>query len=125
MFSLQQNQKKQTLLQTSDVYCSPAIYGESFGIVLLEAMATGCVTVAGNNAGYEGVMSGTGQLSLINPKDTKEFARRLALLATDQGVRELWHDWAQDTVEQYDYDKVIDQYFAIYKAAYAKKHAKT
>lgn len=117
-------EEKLRLLQTTDVFCSPAMYGESFGIVLLEAMATGCVVVAGNNAGYSGVMTGTGQISLVNPKDTPEFARRLELLATDKRVRSAWLDWANEEIDQYNYDNVIDHYLAVYKAAYAKKHTK-
>jgi phosphatidylinositol alpha-mannosyltransferase len=115
---------KLRLLQTSSVFCSPAMFGESFGIVLLEAMATGCVVVAGNNAGYSGVMTDTGQLSLVNPKDPVEFARRLDLLASDKRLRKAWLEWAEEEVDQYDYDRVVDHYLAIYKAAYAKKQQK-
>lgn len=111
------------LLQKADIFCSPALYGESFGIVLLEAMATGCVAVAGNNSGYEGVLRDRGQLSIVNPKDATEFARRLRLLATDEGLRESWREWAKTEVEKYDYSRVIDQYMALYEAAYNKKRA--
>lgn len=115
--------KKLALLRESDVFCSPALYGESFGIVLLEAMASGCAVVAGNNTGYEGVLTGKGQLSLVNPKDTIEFARRLALLGNDEELRALWRAWALEEVKKYDYARIIDQYVALYQAAYSKKHA--
>jgi phosphatidylinositol alpha-mannosyltransferase len=110
------------LLQTSDVFCSPAFYGESFGIVLLEAMASGCPIVAGANPGYESVLTGSGQISLINPRDTKEFARRLLLMASDIGLREHWLAWAQNEVERYSYDNIVSQYIKLYELAYAKKH---
>jgi phosphatidyl-myo-inositol alpha-mannosyltransferase len=118
---IDENTKLQ-LLQDADVFCSPALYGESFGIVLLEAMASGCVVVAGNNSGYESVLKGRGQLSIVNPKDAPEFARRLILLATDKGLQQSWREWAAREVLKYDYDKVIDQYVALYEAAYAKKN---
>jgi len=114
--------KKIKLFHESDIFCSPAMYGESFGIVLLEAMASGCVVVAGNNNGYESVLRGTGQLSIVNPKDTKEFARRLLLLASDTGLRQHWRKWAKEEVLKYDYDTIIDQYVRLYEAAYSKKH---
>ncbi len=113
---------KLDLLDKADVFCSPALYGESFGIVLLEAMASGCVVVAGNNPGYESVLQGRGQLSIVNPKDAREFARRLMLLSEDEGLRNVWLEWAQAEVKKYEYTKVIDQYLALYTAAYAKKH---
>lgn len=112
---------KLRLLHEATVFCSPALYGESFGIVLLEAMASGCVIVAGNNSGYEGVMRGTGQVSIVNPKDTVEFARRLALLGLDEALRDAWRKWAQDEAALYNYDRIIDQYMTLYKAAWHKK----
>jgi len=107
--------QKKELLHTSDLFCSPAIFGESFGIVLLEAMASGLVTVAGDNPGYESVMQGLGKLSLINPKDTSLFAHRLQLLLFDEDLRALWKKWAKDYVRQFDYPKVVDRYEAVYE----------
>lgn len=112
---------KLKLLRESDIFCSPALYGESFGIVLLEAMASGCVAVAGNNTGYESVLSGRGQLSIVNPKDASEFARRLLLLGNDEGLKTAWREWAAEEVQKYDYERVIDQYVTLYEAAYNKK----
>lgn len=114
--------EKIKLLQTSDVFCSPALYGESFGIVLLEAMAAGCVVVAGANAGYESVLSGTGQMSLVNPKDNKEFARKLIIMASNQAIRKVWLDWAENEVKYYSYDNIVSKYLMLYKLAYDKKH---
>lgn len=116
--------EKLNLLSEADIFCSPALYGESFGIVLLEAMASGCVVVAGNNSGYESVMKETGQLSLVNPKDAKEFARRLIMLSSNDTYRKIWREWARNEVKSYDYSLVIDKYLEEYQIAYAKKHKK-
>jgi len=106
-------------LHESDLFCAPALYGESFGVVLLEAMATGLVTVAGNNIGYSSVMQGMGAISLVSPKDTEEFARRLDLLLHEPSLRRLWRNWAKDELPQYDYSNIVDQYVEVYEQAYA------
>lgn len=108
---------KLRLLAESDLFCSPALFGESFGIVLLESMATGTVTVAGNNSGYVGLMQGLGAVSIVNPEDTPEFARRLDLLLHEEGLRKLWQKWAKDYVKQFDYPKVVAQYEEFYLEA--------
>jgi len=108
-------QKKSQLFQTADLMCSPALFGESFGIVLLEAMAAGVPVVAGDNPGYASVMTGRGRLSLVNPKDTDEFARRLELLLYDSELRQLWQTWAAGHIKQFAYPRVVDKYEALYK----------
>jgi phosphatidylinositol alpha-mannosyltransferase len=111
-------------LRTSDVYCSPALYGESFGIVLLEAMATGTVIVAGDNPGYASVMNGLGAISLVNPKHHAEFARRLGLLLRENDLRGLWRQWAAEQIPNYSYTHIVAQYEEIYKKAIREHAAK-
>lgn len=104
-------------LQTADLFCSPALFGESFGIVLLEAMACGLVTVAGNNSGYASVMKELGAISIVDPHHTSDFAARLSLLLNDEGLRDLWQKWAKTYVKQFDYDQIVKQYDTVYKKA--------
>jgi phosphatidylinositol alpha-mannosyltransferase len=113
---------KLRLLKTADLFCSPALYGESFGIVLIEAMAMGTVTVCGNNVGYEGVMQERGRISLINPKATDEFAERLELLLFDDQIRNLWRKWAKEYVKQFDSPVIVDRYEEIYEEVLSKKN---
>lgn len=109
--------EKVQLMSNASVYCSPAPYGESFGIVLLEAMAVGTPVVAGNNAGYSGVMTGTGMLSLVNPRSTQDFAQRLEIMLYDEEVRKVWQKWAKNEVAKYKFEKIADSYEKVYKKA--------
>jgi phosphatidylinositol alpha-mannosyltransferase len=110
-------------LHRADVFCSPATKGEGFGVVLLEAMAAGTPIVAGDNAGYVSVMEETGAISLVNPKDTVDFARRLEIMLFNEDIRTLWQTWAKAYIKQFDYVHIVDQYEAAYKEA-IKIHAK-
>lgn len=107
-------ERKLKLLHEAALFCSPALYGESFGIVLLEAMASGTVTVAGDNVGYAGVLTGSGRISLVSPKHTTGFTRRLDVMLDDEGLRQNWLNWAEKSVQQYDYPKIVDQYEKLY-----------
>jgi phosphatidyl-myo-inositol alpha-mannosyltransferase len=107
-------------LHRADVFCSPARYGESFGIVLLEAMAAKTPIVAGDNEGYVSTMKDTGAISLVNPQDTIDFARRLELLIFNDDIRKIWLNWANSYVKQFDYKHVVDMYEKTYKEALHK-----
>jgi phosphatidylinositol alpha-mannosyltransferase len=115
---------KLRLLHEAWLFCSPAIYGESFGIVLLEAMAAGVPIVAGDNPGYASVMKDRGLLSLVDVKNSEEFARRLELLMRDEAMRKLWISWAKEEIKHYDLGVVIDQYEVVYERALKTKQPK-
>lgn len=115
------NDEKIKRFQTASVYCSPAVFGEGFGLVLLEAMASGVPSVIGDNPGYASVMKGMGALSLVNPRDTLQFARRLELMLYQNELRQLWRKWAAKEVQQYSTERMLDQYEEVYKQALKKR----
>lgn len=112
-----EEEDKARLLYDADLFCTPALYGESFGIVLLEAMAVGTPVVAGSNSGYASVMTGKGRLSLVTPTNTEDFAHKLELMLYDEDVRQLWVKWAQDEVKKYDFPIIASHYEEVYKKA--------
>jgi phosphatidylinositol alpha-mannosyltransferase len=118
------DKQKMQLLASADLFCSPAVYGESFGLVLLEAMASGLVTVAGNNSGYSAVLQEMGALSLIDPHNLSDFARRLEVMLNEESLRKVWKKWAKTYIKQFSYDKVVLQYIKVYEDA-IKKHKTT
>jgi phosphatidylinositol alpha-mannosyltransferase len=109
--------EKFKLLSEADIFCSPALYGESFGIVLLEAMASGTPIVAGNNSGYASVLTETGMIGLVSPKATDDFAKRLELLLYDEPSRQIWEKWAKRSIVKYDFKNIADEYEELYKKA--------
>lgn len=117
------NEEKVKRFKNADLFCAPSIYGEGFGMVLLEAMATGVPAVLGDNPGYASVMKGLGALSLVNPRDTPEFARRLELLLYEKQLRNAWREWAEQEVQQYSTEHMLDKYEEIYRQALKRKRA--
>lgn len=106
--------EKRKILSEARIFCSPALFGESFGIVLLEAMASGTPIVAGDNSGYRSVLTGRGSVSLVDPKDSYMFASRLELLYGDDQIRNLWSEWASEYINQFSYDLIAKQYLDLY-----------
>jgi phosphatidylinositol alpha-mannosyltransferase len=113
--------EKPLLFAGADIACFPSLYGESFGIVLLEAMASGAkVILGGNNPGYTSVLSEQ-PLLLIDPKDTKAFTARLERLLTEKATTEGLHTWQLEHVKQYDVAIVGAKYLDVYNSAIANK----
>jgi len=87
---------------SSKVTVFPSSGGESFGIVLLEAMASGRAAVlAGDNPGYRSVMSQRPEL-LFDPTDPLALAAKLYEYLTNNELRKNAQNWGQDYVKAFD-----------------------
>lgn len=99
---------------TADIYCSPATHGESFGIVLLEAMASGIPTIAGANPGYKNLISDGKNGFLVDPSDTVRFVSLLTKLIANKNLRKRFSIAGLAKAKQYDWQtvgrRIVDYY---------------
>jgi phosphatidylinositol alpha-mannosyltransferase len=114
---------KPRYMASADIVAYPSTGGESFGIVLLEAMAASRGAVlAGNNKGYASVM-GPRPDSLFDPKDEQAFAQKLLAYLQDAKLRKEAHDWQQTYVKQYDVSVVGKRLVTLFNEALHRRRA--
>jgi len=106
--------EKAQLFKTADVFVSPATGRESFGIVLLEAMAAGTPIVCSDIHGYKGVVQRGRQALLVEPRDAKGMAAAISELLADPALRARMGAAGQERAEQFSWEKVtakVESYY--------------
>jgi phosphatidylinositol alpha-mannosyltransferase len=106
--------EKAQLFRTADIFCSPATGGESFGIVLLEAMAAGAPIVASDIHGYKGVVRRGREGLLVPPHEPKELARAVARLLDDPVMRVEMSAAGRRRAEEFSWPRVtakVEDYY--------------
>ncbi|MFH1639690.1 MAG: glycosyltransferase family 4 protein [Chloroflexota bacterium] len=103
--------------KTADIFCSPATGQESFGIVLLEAMAMDKPIVASNIEGYASVITHGVDGILVPPKDDRALARTLMTLITHQSLREEMGAQGRLTAMKYRWEDIAHRVFNFYLQA--------
>lgn len=106
---------------TCDIFCSPAIFGESFGIVLLEAMACRKPVVAFDIRGYKEVLSRKGARFLAKPKDYKTLAKKIEILIKNKKLRKEMGQWGIREAKKYSWPKVVDRVLNFYHCCQKNK----
>jgi phosphatidylinositol alpha-mannosyltransferase len=102
-------------VQAADVVCSPALGGESFGIVLLEAMACAKPIVASRIEGYEALVGSTGCARLVPPGDAGALARALSALLMSADERRQLGQAAAAAARAYDWTAIGRRLDDIYR----------
>ena len=106
---------------TCDIFCSPAKYGESFGIVLVEAMASGKAVVAADNSGYRTVMCDEGAEFLAPPGDSEILFQKLKKLVEQPDLREAYGKWGRKEAEKYDIANLVPKFLNVYESALVER----
>lgn len=102
---------------SADVFCSPATGSESFGIVLLEAMASGVPVVASAIPGFSQVVSDGEDGLLAPPKRPEAFAVALRTLLDDDPRRRAMGRTALAKAQRYDWGRVVNDVLNVYADA--------
>ncbi len=100
--------------KTADIVCCPATGWESFGIVLIEAMAVGTPVVASDISGYASVLTHDAEGLLVPPKNASKLAEALLSLADDKAARQQMGQRGIVTAQQYSWESVAKRVLDCY-----------
>ena len=102
------------IFSRASVFVSPAVSGESFGIVLLEAMGTQTPVIASSIAGYRCVIEDGKNGLLVSPESSKDIADKVITLFKDENLYKTLVKGGLKTVDKYSWDKVAKDILKFY-----------
>jgi phosphatidyl-myo-inositol alpha-mannosyltransferase len=110
---------------SADIYCAPNTGQESFGIVLLEAMAAGVPIVASDIHGFKRVVERNVQGILVEPRNPRALAAGLYALARDPDLRHEMGDAGRERAPEFSWDRVteriVDYYYEVRERVTARR----
>lgn len=98
------------------VFCAPSLRGESFGIVLLEAMAAGAALVASAIDGYTNVATNEKDSLLVPPGDAHQLAIAINKVIVDETLRERLIAGGHVRAQQFSMSILAEKYVEIYRS---------
>lgn len=104
-------------LGDSDVLCAPSLAGESFGMVLIEAFASGTPVIASNIAGYSDVVSDGVDGVLVPPADAQRLAEELQAMYHEPARRVRMGAAGREKAKRFAWPRVADQVEQVYERA--------
>jgi phosphatidylinositol alpha-mannosyltransferase len=109
------DEEKRRRLKAADIFCAPSLRGESFGVVLLEAMAANAAIVASDLSGYRLVARPGQDGLLVPPGDAEALAAALNRVLADPALRDALVQTATSRAQSFSMDQLADEYLRLYE----------
>jgi phosphatidylinositol alpha-mannosyltransferase len=119
MLGLVNEEDKRRMLRSVDVYVAPNTGGESFGIILTEAMAAGAAVVASDLEAFRQVLGPGSSGVLVPVGDVPALAAGIGRLLDDPAARASLGAAAQAAVQRFDWSRVAADVVAVYETVTA------
>ncbi|OBK39923.1 alpha-(1-2)-phosphatidylinositol mannosyltransferase [Mycobacterium sp. 1245111.1] len=106
---------KASAMRSADVYCAPNLGGESFGIVLVEAMAAGTPVVASDLHAFRRVLRDGEAGRLVAVDDSAALAEGVIAVLDDESLAQRYVAAGAEAVRRYDWPVVASQIMRVYE----------
>ena len=108
-------------MRGATVFCAPSVGGESFGVVLLEAMAAGTPIVASAIDGYENVARNGREAALVPPGDPNALRAALDRVLTDAELRRTLVEGGRSRAAEFSMANLATRYIDLYERTLAAR----
>ena len=102
-------------MKKSDILCAPSLGNESFGIILLEAMASETVIIASNIDGYNNLIKHKKNGLLIKPKSSKSIYEAINSVYHNKKMKQEMIENGNNFIKNYGWDAISDKIIDIYR----------
>jgi phosphatidylinositol alpha-mannosyltransferase len=106
---------KAAFLRSVDIYCAPNLLGESFGVILIEALAAGAPIIASDLDAFARVLDDGSAGVLVRRGDAGALARALCALIADPDRRAELSARGSEVAADYDWDVLASRILAVYE----------
>ncbi len=108
-------------IRKADVFCVPSLRGESFGVVLAEAMAAETPVVASDLPGYRNVVCKGDEALLVRPDDPAALAAGLKRVLTEPSLADQLVAAGSQRAQELSMDRLAEQYVTYYERAISER----
>jgi len=113
------DQEKESFLKSVDVYVAPNTGGESFGIILTEALSAGTAVVASDIPAFKAVLENGEVGALFKNQDSADLAKVIVGLLRDDERRKKLANNGKLSAQKYDWQVIAEQIESVYEMAIA------